>query len=111
MNDTQYHICIVQGDTEEYYITLIADDIELIPTDVSHLYFSSRNLNITKELLWDDEKNAFILSFTSDETKTFPKGKHSWDLTLYTTDSAISTCIYEDIIQVFPKKNEVTTNE
>lgn len=103
----RHRICVVKGDTLEYFINVVFDGRPLSSSDVSHLYFSSDELGVTKELTYTSTLGLFRLAFTASETSHFPEGRYNWDLTLYSLNQTVQTCVYNDVIIVFPKNNRV----
>ena len=107
----KYFIHLIQGDSLKRLVEVKSDGRKIPPEEIDHIYFSSTQLDITKELIYDTESESYILTFNSNETNTFPPGKYTYDLTLYFSGSAIETCVYNGDIKIYPKDNEVDIDE
>lgn len=97
------NIEIIQGDSYQLNITLEGVELETI----SNIYFSSNSLDITKELV--KEQDVFQLILASNETLNFKIGIFDYDLTIKFVDAKIKTIIYRSLISILPKINEVDT--
>lgn len=95
------NIEIIKGDTYQLNITL--EGVEL--KTISNIYFSSKSLDITKELV--KQQNEFKLILEPNETIKFKIGSFDYDLTIKFVDDKIKTIIYRSFISILPKINEV----
>jgi len=100
---------IVQGDSYKAKVKIKnADGTAVDRQYISHIYFTSKSLNLQKEITYDTEMQDYILSITPTETASFKPEEHSFDLTIYFTEQSIKTATYEGQILVLEKHNEVT---
>lgn len=95
-------ITIVQGDTYTCEV-----ELENFNLDVEvEIYFSCKELNICKKLVYDDFYQSYILSLLPEETINFPKGIYDYDYTIKIS-TAIKTIQYKSIMSILEKTNEV----
>lgn len=95
-------ITIVQGDTYNCEV-----ELENFNLDVEvEIYFSCKELNICKKLIYDDFYKSYILTLLPEETKNFPKGVYDYDYTIKIS-TAIKTIQYKSTMVILEKNNEV----
>lgn len=96
-------ILLVSGDSYTREISFEGIEIDLI----EGIYFSSEKLSICKKLEFDDDNKVFVLHLTPKETKEFPIGTTTFDLTIRFINDYIKTIQYEAIITILEKSNKV----
>ena len=94
-------ITIIQGDSYERYITIEGIDLDLI----EGVYFSSAKLNCSKKLFL--KNTDYVLSFTPEETMSFPVFNTNYDLTIKFVGNKVNTVQHHSIITILPKTNKV----
>ena len=87
-------------------------DVEIIGADVSvisSVWISSERLSLNKKLTYNN--GHWELYLPSEETKSCPIGTATFDITAEFIDGNFQTAIYNGIIIVKQKINEVVKNE
>ena len=104
------------GCSNDQFLLIVGDlfsltvEIEGVnPEIISSVWFSSDKLDFSKELSFED--GNWILYISSEETKNFPIGLTLFDITAEFIDGNFQTAIYNGIIIIKSKTNEVVKNE
>ena len=97
-------ILIVQGDTYNCEIEFENFDFSL-GVEVE-IFFTCKELNICKKLVFDEFYKTFILSLLPEETINFPKGVYNFDYKIKVS-TAIKTIQYKSTMIILEKNNEV----
>lgn len=93
---------IIQGDDKNIKVNFTGAGADQIQS----FYFSSASLGITKHFT-EKIDGAWIITLTSEETKSFTKGTHSFDITVTTLGGETITSIYNGTICVHEKTNKI----
>jgi len=102
---------IIQGDSYKAKIILknsVGQEID--PESVSSIYFTCHELNIQKQITYDDELEYYKLELQPSETAQFKVGEFSFDITVIFTATSIRTMVYEGNLLILAKHNPITTN-
>lgn len=99
----QSDIVIIQGDT--YQKNVLVEGV-LLDT-IEGVYFSCGKLNISKELTFDENLNAWVLLFTHEETQSFKPIVTDYDITVKLFGNNIKTGLHRGRLQVSEKNNPV----
>lgn len=94
-------IKIIQGDTCNVTVRFSNVDISLI----KKVYFSCKELEITKELMLVDDR--YVLELSCNETCDLKKTICCYDLTVYFQDESVKTVEYRGRLTVLEKYNKV----
>lgn len=100
-------IKIIKGDSLD--VTVVLKNV--VPSSVSHVYFSSRNLP-TKELTYEapvapETQGKYKLAIDAAETATYSIGRTSYDITVHFTNNKVQTVRYQGPMAIFDKTNRV----
>lgn len=98
---------IIQGDTYNAKIVIKKNEAILDHSLIDKVYFTCKGLNIQIEPQYDAIENAYLLEIPSSETQTYNIGKYDFDITILFVNQHIKTAVYEDVLQVLKKHNEV----
>ena len=96
-------ITIVKGDSFEKTFKM-----EQSNSLIAKVYFTSKDLNLQKELSYDSTHDVYTLSLTKDETADLREVLTTYDITVQFSDDKILTVVYKDLIHILPKINKVT---
>lgn len=100
---------IVQGDSYKAKVIIKNADGTVVDRNlIDKIYFTSKSLNVQKQITYDTDLSNYILSLTPAETKLFKPEEHSFDLTIIFTSESIKTVTYEGVILVLAKHNEIS---
>ena len=102
-NRCESDIVIIQGDTYEKHVSI--DGVFL--SAIESVYFSCGKLNITKQLNYDGSINRFVLTLSSDETKTFKPVVTDYDITVKLNGDKVTTGLYRGKLIVAEKNNPI----
>ena len=95
-------IKIIQGDTYEAKMRCIGiDDLSII----EKIFFSCKDLEVCKEIKYDEEVGSYVLKFTPEETAKMRACVSDFDITVKFVDSNKHTPIYRKKIIVLRKVN------
>lgn len=95
-------IKIIQGDTYEAKLKCTGiDDLSII----EKIFFSCKDLEVCKEIKYDEEVGSYVLKFTPEETAKMPDCISDFDITVKYTDSNVQTPIYRKKITIQRKVN------
>lgn len=94
---------IVQGDDKHTRVEMIGTGVELVQA----FYFTSKTLGINKLFDRKEEDGYWYIALTSEETRDFKVGVHSFDITVKTVDSDIFTALYHGTVCVKEKDNSI----
>lgn len=97
-------IVVVQGDS--YQKNLIVEDID--PITIDAIYISSRDLKISKQLVYDGDTHKYVFTLSPQETENLQSMSTTFDITIYFADGNVKTISYKARIEVLPKINKVT---
>lgn len=95
-------IQIIQGDSCRKKITV--ENVETLC--ISQILFTCKDLNISKELSYDETIDKFVLYFSSKETAELPSGVTDCDLTVRFIDTQIKTAMYKGLFVILEKTNK-----
>lgn len=98
---------IIQGDTFCANIVFKTDGQEIDHSVIDNIYFTSKDLNIQKVLIYDDIQDKWQLFLSSQETSIFKVGVFTFDLTIKWLDNEIKTPVYQSSVRICKKNNEV----
>ena len=100
-------LVIIQGDYYGLEVTFESVVLELI----DKVIFTSKELNICKELVYNDELGTWLFELSSNETKQLTDGHYDYDITIKFTNGENVTAIYNYGICVKEKENKVDCYE
>lgn len=81
-------IDIIQGDSANYLIGISSvEDISLI----ERMSFCSSRLGVYKEIMFDEELNSYVLSFSAEETRQYPSCRADYSITIVFSDGKVRT--------------------
>lgn len=97
-------IQVIQGDTLDLKVSVSSiDNIELI----DKIFFSSRELGITKELIKVEEENETYWLLMIKDTSDLPSCYATFDITVKLINESKQTVVYNADINVLPKGNTI----
>lgn len=93
---------LIQGDT--YETTLEIEGLEDFSL-LEKVTFSSADLDLCKELTFNQADSTYTLLLLPNETDKFKSGIFDYDITIKFTNDNVLTVIYQGEIMVKEKKN------
>ncbi len=100
-------IQIVQGDDKHILVDFVSTNPNENGNDiVESFYFSSKALGISKHFTEKDDGRWYAI-LTSEETKAFPTGVYTFDITAKTVDSTTLTGVYHGTVCIKEKDNSI----
>lgn len=101
---TGTELTLIKGDS----LTVTVEITGVTTNDVDHIYFSVRDV-VTDEFTYDNASEKWILTIpaTSTDNAEYTVGKHSYDVTVYFSNSTVNTIIYKGLLTIYAKDNVV----
>jgi hypothetical protein len=93
---------IIQGDDK----SIIVEFTGAVSQEIVGFYFSSKKLGVSK-YFGEKIEDKWIISFTSEETRNFPDGVASFDITAKTSDGQTLTGVYHGVVCIKEKDNSI----
>lgn len=97
-------ITVIAGDILEVYFLLENIDNE----QVENVIFSCADKGIEVVCAYSEEEKGFCLRLESEDTAALECGLVTYDLTIKYPDGNYFTAVYENALNVLPKRNKVS---
>lgn len=97
-------ITLIAGDILEVYFVLENIDHE----QVEEVIFTCADKGIQNVCEYSEEDDGFCLRLDSEETRELECGMATYDLTIRYADGNDFTAVYENALNILPKRNKVS---